>query len=281
MNEILFHYEKIAPTTWAYLSSLLIVGLFFKFGRFWSVRNLDLLLLILLAPGLFASEPASPQTETPERILFVGNSFTYFNNSLHGHLRKLLAAGNPDTRDINFLKAMTISGEVLANHEGGLRHMLDVYSWDVVVLQGHSLEAVDPEKRPGLEAAAEKYVGMIREKNARPVIFMTWAYQDRPGMTETLKAVYAELGASLGVMVVPVGLAFADALESIPGLTLHHPDKIHPSVEGSYLAACVFYAALFGKSPAGFGYTAGLDEHVALKLQQSAWQTVSGYYHHP
>lgn len=52
MNEILFHYEKIAPTTWVYLSSLLIIGLFFKFGRFWSVRNLDVLLLILLAPGL-------------------------------------------------------------------------------------------------------------------------------------------------------------------------------------------------------------------------------------
>ncbi len=44
MNEILFHYEKIDPTTWAYLASLLIIGLFFKFGRFWSVRNLDLLL---------------------------------------------------------------------------------------------------------------------------------------------------------------------------------------------------------------------------------------------
>ncbi|MCU0959018.1 MAG: SHD1 domain-containing protein [Pirellulaceae bacterium] len=52
MNEILFQYEKVNPTTWAYLASLLIVGLFFKFGRFWSVRNLDLLLLILLAPGL-------------------------------------------------------------------------------------------------------------------------------------------------------------------------------------------------------------------------------------
>jgi hypothetical protein len=52
MNEILFHYEKIDPTTWVYLSSLLIIGLFFKFGRFWSVRNLDLVLLVLLAPGL-------------------------------------------------------------------------------------------------------------------------------------------------------------------------------------------------------------------------------------
>src|SRR6185436_19210049 len=52
MSEILFHYHKVDPTTWIYLSSLLMIGLFFKFNRFWSVRNLDLVLLILLAPGL-------------------------------------------------------------------------------------------------------------------------------------------------------------------------------------------------------------------------------------
>jgi hypothetical protein len=52
MSEILFHYHKVDPTTWVYLSSLLTIALFFKFNRFWSVRNLDLVLLILLAPGL-------------------------------------------------------------------------------------------------------------------------------------------------------------------------------------------------------------------------------------
>lgn len=52
MSELLYFYEKVSPTTWAYLSSLLMIGLFFKFSRFWSMRNLDLVLLILLAPGL-------------------------------------------------------------------------------------------------------------------------------------------------------------------------------------------------------------------------------------
>jgi hypothetical protein len=51
MQEILFGY-KINPTTWAYLSSLLTIGIYFKFHRFWSVRNLDLLGLIGYAPGL-------------------------------------------------------------------------------------------------------------------------------------------------------------------------------------------------------------------------------------
>lgn len=52
MSDFLFQYRGIDPTTWVYLSSLLLIGLFFKFGRLWSVRNLDLLLLILLGPGL-------------------------------------------------------------------------------------------------------------------------------------------------------------------------------------------------------------------------------------
>ena len=51
MSEILLHYHKVDPTDPGYLASLLIIGLYFKFGRFWSVRNLDLVLLILLAPG--------------------------------------------------------------------------------------------------------------------------------------------------------------------------------------------------------------------------------------
>ncbi|MEQ8211946.1 MAG: hypothetical protein RH917_19265 [Lacipirellulaceae bacterium] len=52
MPDILFHYERVNPSSWAYLSSLLMLALFFKFNRFWSLRNVDLFLLIALAPGL-------------------------------------------------------------------------------------------------------------------------------------------------------------------------------------------------------------------------------------
>ena len=51
MQEILFEYE-LKPTTWAYLSALLTIGIFFKFHRFWSIRNLDLIGLIVLSPGI-------------------------------------------------------------------------------------------------------------------------------------------------------------------------------------------------------------------------------------
>lgn len=56
MSDFLFEYHKVNPTTWVYLSSLLMIALFFKFSRVWSVRNLDLLFLVLLAPGLLVVE---------------------------------------------------------------------------------------------------------------------------------------------------------------------------------------------------------------------------------
>jgi hypothetical protein len=59
MSDILFHYYRVNPTTWFYLSSLLSIALFFKFNRVWSVRNLDLVGLILFAPGLLAVEYGS------------------------------------------------------------------------------------------------------------------------------------------------------------------------------------------------------------------------------
>ena len=52
MSEILIRYERVAPTTWAYLSAFLLIALYFKFSRVWSVRNLDLVVLILLSPAL-------------------------------------------------------------------------------------------------------------------------------------------------------------------------------------------------------------------------------------
>lgn len=52
MNEILLQYKQVNPTTWAYLASLLMIALYFKFNRAWSVRNWDLFGMILLAPAL-------------------------------------------------------------------------------------------------------------------------------------------------------------------------------------------------------------------------------------
>ncbi len=67
METVLQGYE-VNPATWFYLSLLLIVAVFFRFKRLWSVRNLDLVLLLLLSPGLLLikaeGNEVSSQTES-------------------------------------------------------------------------------------------------------------------------------------------------------------------------------------------------------------------------
>jgi hypothetical protein len=111
-----------------------------------------------------------------------------------------------------------------------------------------------------------------------PVLFMSWAYADRPEMTAALADAYTKAGNDNAALVIPAGLAFAAAGKQRPGLVLHAADKRHPSVAGTYLAAATVYAALFRKSPEGLKYTAGLDGDTAGFLQTVAWQTVQDYY---
>ena len=72
MSDVLFQYQKVAPTTWIYLSSFLMIALFFKFSRVWSVRNLDLICLILLAPGVVLVEYGLVNSsENVERVGYI------------------------------------------------------------------------------------------------------------------------------------------------------------------------------------------------------------------
>lgn len=235
-----------------------------------------LLVLVLYAVPAAGSERPSPllETELPHSILFTGNSFTFYNNSIYTHLRKLLMKEDPASRERVFLKSMTISGAVLGDHHGGLQQLMKSREWDVVVLQGHSREALDPDLSPGFHASLEEFSAMIRQNGAEPVLFMTWAYADRQAMTGELEPAFTKLGKEMNMQVIPVGTAFAEAQRQIPGVVLHDEDRIHPSLAGTYLSAAVFYAALYGKSPADLGYDAGLDEELAGQLRRVAWHSV-------
>jgi len=69
MSDILLHYHRVNPTTWFYFASLLSIALFFKFNRLLSIRNLDLLGLILLAPGLLAVESGAYKANVADQQL--------------------------------------------------------------------------------------------------------------------------------------------------------------------------------------------------------------------
>lgn len=97
-------------------------------------------------------------------------------------------------------------------------------------------------------------------------------------MTAQLAEQYTLAGDANDALVIPAGLAFAKAIAKRRDIELYEADKRHPSLAGTYLAACTVYATLYRKSPVGLGYTAGLSTELASLLQTAAWETVQDYF---
>jgi hypothetical protein len=232
--------------------------------------------------------------DVPRNVLFVGNSYFYYNDSLHNHVLGLLRSADPAGK-YHAISA-TISDGALSWHnvESLLSsHAMDagadgedkpvvrkprVKKFDAVIMMDCSHCPISPEFKADFTATVAKDSAIVRKHGAQPVLFMSWAYADRPEMTQKLAVAYTTAGNDNKALVIPAGLAFARAREQRPELALNVADKSHPSPAGTYLAACVVMAAVFQQSPVDNAYHAGLDDKTAAFLQDVAWRTVRDYY---
>jgi len=122
---------------------------------------------------------------------------------------------------------------------------------------------IHPELKPIFTEYTKRDSEIVRAHGAKPVFFMSWAYADKPEMTAQLAEAYTIAGNDNNALVIPAGLAFARAVSKQPELNLYAPDKRHPSLAGTYLASCVVFAVLTGRSPVGNSYLAGIDAPTA------------------
>lgn len=223
--------------------------------------------------------PSVVRIETPRRVLFIGNSFTYYNDGIDHHLNQLARSASPPVGLV--VKSQTTASQDLMGHYLS-RSVIDTIrsqNWDVVILQGYSNEPIARTKRDRFVKYAQLLDHTIQEAGAKTVFFMTWAYRHTPRMTRNLQRTYVAMGNELDALVVPVGLAWDRALQERPTLRLYRDSK-HPSHRATYLSACVFYAALLSQSPVGLPYTADLGKDEATFFQRIAWETVEAFYRH-
>ncbi len=262
-----------------------------------SAIALSLLMLVALCGDALAqTKPKRTEVggETPQSLLWVGNSFFYYNNSLHNHFANVVRGADPKARPRGV--SVTISGSGMDWHDmpsllrpdgiGRYSFVGDneiVFNkpgrqFDAVIMMDCSQCPIHPQLGKIFHEQAKKQSALIAKYGARPIFFMSWAYKDKPEMTAQLAEQYTIAGNANDALVIPAGLAFAKAIAKRPGLEFYQPDKRHPSVIGTYLAALTAYAALYGKSPVGNTYTAGIDAELANFLQTTAWETVQEYY---
>jgi hypothetical protein len=237
---------------------------------------------------------ATPLVSTEVKsLLWVGNSFFYYNNSMHGHVSQLLnASGVKGMR----ATSATISGSGINWHdleahfkpggvasysfEAGNEVRFNTFDkpFDAVMIMDCSQCPIHPKLQSIFYEYAAKHSATARSHGAAPILFMSWAYQDKPEMTNQLAAEYVKAGKQNNALVVPAGLAFAQSVAQRPDLNLYVADKRHPSLMGTYLAACTVLASVYKVNPVGLKYTANLPADVAAHLQNVAWSASQAFH---
>jgi Domain of unknown function (DUF4886) len=230
---------------------------------------------VCLALAVAISAVLTTNAQSSGRILFVGDSFTYAQDGIYTHFEKLAATANPP---IAVTADRAVAGGAFLKRLWEMQEpvkAINTGTYGVVVLQDDIPETnVDYFRQ-----YAGMFVQEVRKNNARPILFMAWAYK-RLGwisMQEIAKA-HRDLAKELNVEVAPVGLAWQESTKQRPDLDMYVADREHPSIFGTYLATCVIYATVYDKNPSGLNYVpSGMTSEQAAFLQKVAWQAVQDY----
>jgi hypothetical protein len=228
-------------------------------------------MLVVIGFGAGAVQPQKPKPPEELQVLFIGNSFTYYHD-LPKMVADLAKAGN---QRLLRHERETPGGCTLEKHWKDGRALTKIQSrkWDFVVLQEQSQAPL--QKPDSMFEYAKKLDAEIKKQGAKTLLYMTWAVQNKPDDQGAISKAYVDLSKELKAEVVPVGDAWQAAIKADGKLALHDNDKKHPNATGTYLAACVFYANLYGKSPEGLAGNIGkLTDDEARPLQAIAWKTV-------
>jgi hypothetical protein len=207
-----------------------------------------------------------------QRVLFVGNSFT-FGNDLPCVVAELALSLDPPLRlEVGMVAR---DGMTLETHwlGGQVARRPREKPWDVVVLQEQSSRPItDPAL---METHVRRFAAAARRVDARVVLFQTWARVNEPETEKPRAATYRRIADAVGAKVAPVGAAWSLARAEHPGIRLHAADGLHASLAGSYLAASVLLGVLAGRSPVGATATSSGDPGSAELLQTLAWRAIT------
>jgi len=233
--------------------------------------------------GFFFCVMASAQ---PLRVLFIGNSYTHYNN-----MPKILLE-MAKSKGMN----VEIQMDAKSNHtfemhsrRPELYQSIKKYKWDYVVIQGFSRELA--QDTSVIDSLSLPYIKQILDSiyanNSCTNVFLyqTWAYQngfqqdsmlikwDYQTMSDRIHYGYNYVANKLNLAVVPVGKAWEGIRTNYPKILLYQEDQQHPTLTGSYLTAACFYAALFRTQPK-VSYRANLEAKTVAILQDLAGTTV-------
>ena len=184
-----------------------------------------------------------------QKVLMIGNSFTFYWN-----LPQVLECMFSNRNENIEVDQKTIGGSNLAKHwrlNNEKDYFIDNYKY--LVLNDHStnpLQNVD-----SCAKYIKLFVELARKNHTVPLVYGTWEYpylkDISKNRTSNTMEVLDSLSTINNAIYIPVGDAFQYVEKNHPEINLYMDDNKHPSSNATYLASCVFYSMITGKSAVG------------------------------
>lgn len=225
------------------------------------------------------------QAQDSLNVLFLGNSYTAYNN-----LPQLVSQVAASTGNYVTFNSNTPGGHTFQQHSANSTSLSLIAqgNWDYVVLQEQSQLPSFPisQVQSDVYPFAKKLDSLINASNpcAETVFYNTWGRKNGDatncanfpplctyqGMDSLLQLRYGYMADTNNAILSPVAQVWRYIRTNYPGIELYNPDESHPSVAGSYAAACAFYTVLFRKNPLQITFNAGLDSATAANIRLAA-----------
>jgi hypothetical protein len=215
------------------------------------------------------------------QVLFIGNSYTQVNDLPTLFSELALSKGKHP-----FVGTKANGGFTFQNHVNDPATFIKIKEkkWNYVVLQAQSQEPSFPYSQ--VTTATLPFAKILSDSIyannycSQPLYYMTWGRQNGDPqwdsintfykMNDRLRAGYMRFMEASEASVAPVGIAWRYVRDTYPAINLYSSDGSHPSLEGSYLAACVFYASIYRESPVNASFYSTVLPATAQLLQQAA-----------
>ena len=195
----------------------------------------------------FASQLNAAEKRDTLKVLFIGNSYVYYNN-----LAQMISLITDSLNTKLICTKSTIGSATLGQHWNELRglktrQLLAKNKYDVVVLQDNSMWPI--EHSDSVFMYGNLFCKTITKAGAKTFIYNTWARQKTPEMQSVINEVYSKLAADNKATIVPVGDSWKLALQIKPNVDLFNADGSHPSNLGTFLIALNFIKKITGTLP--------------------------------
>lgn len=176
------------------------------------------------------------------RVLFIGNSHTYFNDmpALFASMCEQLSGEMPE------VTMLAYSGRSLQWHceeYFAMRFALLYGNYDYCVVQERAHPFPQEEETV---SGAERIFSLCRKAGAKPVVFMPWAKKEEPEMLKMIAKICRKLTAEHDALLLPAGELFRNVQLQYPEIELYWEDGGHASPYGDYLVAAALAGLLTG-----------------------------------